>query len=81
LSIKSGSGTRNRIGNPVNPMEKTYEMALNPELHANEVAAKYGINLRGSGQKIGISYNPRLVSAGRTKAIKPTVIELGPSAA
>lgn len=61
-------------------MEKTYEMALNPELHANEVAKKYGINLRGSGQKIKILYNPKLASAGRTQAITPNVIELGPSA-
>ena len=40
---KGGRDSRNRIGNPVNPMEKTYEMALNPELYANEVAKKYGI--------------------------------------
>lgn len=49
---KGGSGSRNRIGNPVNPMDKTYEMALNPELP----------------------------SAGKTRAVNPNVIELGPSA-
>ena len=27
----SGSISRNRLGNPVKPMEKTYEMALDPE--------------------------------------------------
>ena len=43
----SEGGTRNRIGNPIDPMEKTYEMALNPELQANEVAAKYGIKVTG----------------------------------
>ena len=77
---KSSSNSRNRIGNPVNPMDKTYEMALNPELYANEVAKKYGINLKGSGQKISILYNPELASAGKTRAVKPNVIELGTSA-
>ena len=43
---------RYREGVPVTPSEKTLEMALNPELYANEVAKKYGINLRGSGQDI-----------------------------
>ena len=61
-------------------MDKTYEMALNPELYANEVAKKYGINLKGSGQKISILYNPELASAGKTRAVKPNVIELGTSA-
>ena len=56
------------------------DMALNPELYANEVANKYGINLKGSGQKITITYNPELASAGRTCADNPTVIEIGPSA-
>ena len=79
-SIKGGSATRNRIGNPIEPMEKTYEMALNPELQANEVAAKYGINLRGSGQKIKILYNSKLASAGKTRVVNPTVIEIGPNA-
>ena len=78
--LESGSNFRNRIGNPVNPIDKTYEMALNPELYANEVAKKYGINLNGSGQKISILYNPELASAGKTRAVNPNVIELGPSA-
>ena len=58
-------------------MDKTYEMALNPELYANEVADKYGINLKGSGQKISISYNPSLTSSGKTVATDPNIIELG----
>lgn len=76
----NSSDIRNRIGNPVKTMDKTYEMALDPELYANEVAKKYGINLRGVGQKINISYNAEIVSAGKTCAMNPTVIELGPSA-
>lgn len=47
-SRQSNSQIKYRIGKPVEPMEKTYEMALNPELYAYEVAKKYGINLRGS---------------------------------
>ncbi len=69
-----------RVGKPIEPMDKTYEMALNPELYAYEVAKKYGINLRGSSQNIDVSYNPFLVSAGKTTAEIPNVIELGPSA-
>ncbi len=80
MGSESGVNTRNRIGNPVNSMDKTYEMALNPELYANEVVEKYGINLKGSGQKISISYNPELASAGKTRAVAPNIIEFGPSA-
>ena len=76
----SGSISRNRLGNPVKPMEKTYEMALDPELYANKVAQKFGINLKGSGQKIKIVFNPELKAAGRTRANNPYVIELGPEA-
>ena len=71
---------RYREGVPVTPSEKTLEMALNPELYANEVAKKYGINLRGSGQDIVIEFNPQLTSLGRTRASNPNVIEIGPSA-
>ena len=79
-SNKSDVGFRNRIGNAVEPIDKTYEMALNPDLYANEVANKYGINLRGSGQKISILYNPNLASSGRTSEINPNVIEVGTNA-
>ena len=37
-SNKSDVGFRNRIGNAVEPMDKTYEMALNPDLYANDAA-------------------------------------------
>lgn len=73
-------GERNRIGKPVKPTEKTIDMALDPEEYAYAIAKKYGINLKGSGQKIKISYNPDLVSAGHTSSKSPNTIELGPSA-
>ena len=60
-------------------MKKTYDMALNPELYANEVAKKYGINLRGSGQEITIKFNPELNSAGLSRKESPTIIEIGSS--
>lgn len=54
-------------------------MALDRELYANEVAKKYSINFRGSGQDITIKYNPELRTGiyGRTLKNNPTVIEIG----
>lgn len=77
---KGGSEIRNRLGQPVVPTEKTLDMALDPETYANAIADKYGINLRGSGQTISISYNAEIASAGKTYAANPNVIELGQSA-
>ena len=82
ISDGDNSEVRYRIGQPVKPMEKTYDMALNPELYANEVAKKYGINLRGSGQEITIKFNPE-ISRGRTGRVEktsPNVIQIGPDA-
>ena len=79
ISDGDNSEVRYRIGQPVKPMEKTYDMALNPELYANEVAKKYGINLRGSGQEITIKFNPELNSAGLSRKESPTIIEIGSS--
>ena len=57
-------------------------MALDPETYANTIAEKYGINLKGSGQDITIKYNPDLRPGtyGRTTAVNPNVIEIGPDA-
>lgn len=71
---------RYRIGESIEPMEVTYEMRLDKEGHAYAVAEKYGINLRGSGQEITIKYNPDLSSAGKSRKLTPTVIEVGPTA-
>ncbi len=85
VSIEGGSGApgnRNRIGETVPPTEKTLDMALDPETYANEIAKKYGINLKGSGQDITIKYNPDLRPGvyGRTLGSNPNVIEIGPDA-
>jgi len=80
--VEGGSGARNRIGSSVPSTEKTLEMALDPEMYAYNIAEKYGINLRGSGQKISIKYNPNLRPGvyGRTMGANPNVIEIGPDA-
>lgn len=77
-----GNEERNRIGKPVPPTERDYEMALNPVYHASIISKKYGINLKGSGKTISIVYNPNLPAGnpGKTRKSNPYVIELGPSA-
>ena len=77
-----GTGVRNRKGQPVPVTEKNLDMALDPETYANTIAEKYGINLKGSGQDITIKYNPDLRPGtyGRTTAVNPNVIEIGPDA-
>ena len=52
-----GSEERNRIGRPVPPTERDYEMALNPAHYARVISGKYGINLKGSGKTISIVFN------------------------
>ena len=73
------TGTRFRRGEPVKPIEKTIDMMLDKETYANAVADKYGINLKGSGQKITIKYDSSLVSGqyGRTLKSEPNVIRVG----
>ena len=77
-----GSEERNRIGRPVPPTERDYEMALNPAHYARVISGKYGINLKGSGKTISIVFNPSLPpgNPGKTRKSNPYVIELGPSA-
>lgn len=73
-------GSRNRIGSPVPPTERNYEMALNPHYYATVIASKYNIHLKCGGTKIIIEINPKLTSAGKVREARPNVIELGPSA-
>ncbi|MCA9701697.1 MAG: RHS domain-containing protein, partial [Myxococcales bacterium] len=75
-----GCGVRDRLGEAVPPIEKTLDMALEPQLYIDAAVKKYGINLRGSGQQIHAIYNPDLVSAGKSRAATPNVIEIGPAA-
>ncbi len=77
-----GSNTRNRIGYPVTPTEKTLEMALSPKLYADTIAGKFNIHLKGSEKQIEIIYNPNLPPGvfGRTKKSNPYLIEIGPAA-
>ena len=79
---KSGTGIRYRKGQPVVATEKTLEMALDPETYAYAIAKKYGINLKGSGQKITIRHDQKINRGiyGRTTAEEPNVINLGDDA-
>ncbi len=75
-------GARYRIGVPVKPTEKNYEMALNPEYYMETISKKFNIHLKGSKKEIKIVYNPNLGEgrAGRVKKSNPYVIEIGPAA-
>lgn len=42
-----GTEVSNRKGQSVPTIEKTLDMAFNPEIYANTIDEKYGINLRG----------------------------------
>ena len=45
---QSNSQVRYRIGKQIEPMYRTYQMALEPELYAQEVTKKYGISKKFS---------------------------------
>ena len=80
-----GSGiirNRDRVGFPIEPTQKDYEMALNPEHYAVTIAHKYRINLKGSGKKISLVYDETIGSGtyGKTFKDNPTVIHLGKDA-
>lgn len=72
------SGARARPGTVQPGVERTYDMALNPQEFIDTTVKQYGINLRGSGQRIDAVYNPDLASAGMSRAATPNVIEIGP---
>ena len=64
-------------GQSVQPIQKTYEMALDGKKYIDAVVEKYGINLRGSGQSITTRYNPDLASEGFWTSEKPTELQIG----
>ena len=81
-TLENTGEVRYRKGEPVSPMEISYEMRLNPEGYAYAVVDKYGINLRGSGQKITIKFNPEIPRGrfGQIVKTNPNVIQFGPDA-
>ncbi|MFI0731860.1 putative T7SS-secreted protein [Streptomyces sp. NPDC021225] len=63
-------------------VERTLDNALDKDTYLRDVAEKYGINLRGSGQDIRVIYDPDLPpgQAGVTRAAEGgRVIRIGPS--
>lgn len=77
-----GSEVRYRKGVPVPETPKTFEMAMDRLTHANVISKKYRINLKGSGQKVIIKYDPDLPMGiyGKTYKETPNVIYVGPNA-
>ena len=77
-----GSGLRYRLGQAIEETEKTLDMLLSKVFHAEVIANKYHINLKGSGNKIEIVFDPNLPLgvAGKTSSKNPFRIVLGPSA-
>lgn len=72
-------------GQPVPPMERTLDHALNSEQYLYDVAQRHGINLRGSGQPIQIVYDESLDMGsgklGRTiESEGGRLIRIGPGA-
>ncbi len=69
----------NRVGQPVDSIIKTYEMALNPIVYAVSIANKYRIHLKSASNDIKIVYNPNIPDGvyGRISVLQPNVIEIG----
>jgi len=81
--VGSNSGVKYALGEPVIPLNKTMDMALDPNLYARAVADKYGINLKGSGQNINLMFDVELGAGtgrlGRTlEAEGGLIIRFGP---
>lgn len=75
-----GNQERHRIGVPVPPTRKTFEMALNPNFYVKTICDKYNIHLKSGQTQITIEFNPNLAAAGRVVKSRPNVIELGTKA-
>ncbi len=77
-----------RVGKAVKPevelgAEAAYDWMLRSPLQKAEFAVqKYGLNLKGSGQRISLKFNPDLPigTYGRVRKAAASVIEFGPSA-
>lgn len=83
--VAANSGPRElyRLGQPAKPLERTFDHALSPQLYVEDVATHYGINLRGSGQKISVLFDETLPPGqfGVTKEIEGgRIIRIGPDA-
>lgn len=73
---------RYRLGRKVPETDRSLDMMLNKAFYADVIANKYHINLKGSGKKIEIVFDPDLPIgvAGKTSALNPYRIVLGPAA-
>jgi hypothetical protein len=81
--LRVNSKSKKRVNFSWNTTGRTYEHALNPQGYVEDVATHYGINLRGSGQKISVLYDSGLGAGkyGVTYASEGgKVIRIGPDA-
>lgn len=72
-----------RMGRPAVQLERTLDHALSPQAYVDDIAAHYGINLRGSGQSIALVFDDTLGAGklGVTYAREGgSVIRIGPDA-
>jgi hypothetical protein len=72
-----------REGKPATQLEKTYEHSLSPQAYIEDVASKYGINLKGKGLGIQLMYDENLGPGklGVTRASEGgRIIRIGPDA-
>ena len=69
---------RNRLSVAQRHVEKTLGDALNPSEFVAKVVKEYGINLRGSGQKIEVSFSEVLNAGnpGRVYEVAPQIIHI-----
>ncbi|WP_370357330.1 DUF6531 domain-containing protein [Catenulispora sp. MAP12-49] len=73
---------RYRVGVAQDGVERTLDNSLDKNTYLRDVAQKYGINLRGSGQDIDVVFDPDLAPGlqGVTRAVDGgRVINIGPA--
>ena len=73
---------RYRVGVAQDGVERTLDNSLDKNTYLRDVAQKYGINLRGSGQDIDVVFDPDLAPGlqGVTRAVDGgRVIDIGPA--
>ena len=78
----AGRSRRYRLGRKVPETDKSFNMMLDKTLYATAIANKYRINLKSSGKKVEIAFDQDLPMgvAGKTSALDPYRIVLGPAA-
>jgi hypothetical protein len=80
-AVGRGPAARAAMGRVQTGVTRTLENSLNKTTYLNDVAGRYGVNLRGSGQRISVTFDPDLPAGqlGVTRAAEGgRVIRVGP---